>query len=247
MRAVTRYRPLLPFLDQVMTARFRGKVDVAGVADCWLWTGQKNNQGYGRFDVWNNGKRTRLLSHRVAVTLANNAEIGQRILLHSCDNPPCCNPAHLRAGTQTDNMRDAAIKNRVNLAGLAYGRQPGMPRAKRKLVSHCKRGHEFTPENTRLTKVGRVCRACKRLTSREVYRIRHQAAIRAHAVEAACRGEAVDLSLWERRAAIDHMLREGIRVRDISRTLNVPRRTINGRSLRLRTDSTTAADTRSAA
>ena len=37
--------------------------------------------------------------------------------MHSCDNPPCCNPAHLRAGTHAENEADKWARNRTRLQG----------------------------------------------------------------------------------------------------------------------------------
>jgi hypothetical protein len=75
---------------------------------CIVWTRSKNPDGYGNLS-WN-GRNTR--AHRVAYALAHG-EIPQGMsVLHRCDNPPCCNPAHLFLGTQQDNIRDCVEKGR---------------------------------------------------------------------------------------------------------------------------------------
>lgn len=75
---------------------------------CWIWLGSKRN-GYGL--IRSNGKN--LSAHRFIY----EREIGQipegRILLHSCDNPSCVNPAHLSVGTRSDNIQDALKKRRM--------------------------------------------------------------------------------------------------------------------------------------
>lgn len=67
----------------------------------------------------------RALAHRFSYELATGEDITGLFVLHSCDNPPCCNPAHLRVGTQKDNMADARAKGRMNLRGLELGRKAG--------------------------------------------------------------------------------------------------------------------------
>ena len=104
-------------------ARYWEKVDRREPDECWPWTGEVNNQGYGRFNLWHDGRRTRLLAHRLAVVLAGTLLPERMKVLHRCDNPPCVNPAHLQIGTQGDNMRDALSKGRLDLSGLEIGQR----------------------------------------------------------------------------------------------------------------------------
>lgn len=76
---------------------------------CWLWSGDIHDQfGYGLILV---GKRT-TLAHRVSWELHHGPIPDGLCVLHRCDTPPCVNPDHLFLGTQADNMRDKAVKNR---------------------------------------------------------------------------------------------------------------------------------------
>ena len=94
-----------------------GKVNKAGENECWLWTGFKNKEGYGR--TWINNKA--YYAHRVIYNLtypnvikleAPTSAKESGFLLHTCDNPLCCNPKHLWVGTHKDNMEDKAKKGR---------------------------------------------------------------------------------------------------------------------------------------
>ncbi len=90
------------------------KVDKCGPDECWPWNGFRNKQGYGR--TWIKG--VGYYAHRVIFDLANPGIIplsnhGISVcVMHDCDNPPCCNPAHLKLGTHLDNMRDKTSKGR---------------------------------------------------------------------------------------------------------------------------------------
>jgi len=87
--------------------RFWSKVKKNGNRDCWEWQG-KRNYGYGLFSL--RGETVR--AHRMAYTLAVGPIPEGLLILHSCDNRACVNPAHLRLGTQKDNMCDRDDRNR---------------------------------------------------------------------------------------------------------------------------------------
>jgi hypothetical protein len=91
--------------------RFWKKVDKKSDNECWLWTGAKNQKGYGYIGAGSkNGKM--LTAHRLSYQLANNDLHDYDYVLHSCDNPSCVNPLHLRAGTQSENIKEACDKGR---------------------------------------------------------------------------------------------------------------------------------------
>ncbi len=77
--------------------------------ECWPYTGAKRRRGYGAFAL---NKRS-LPAHRAVFQDATGIDPGDRMVCHTCDNPPCCNPAHLFLGTATDNVHDMLSKGRA--------------------------------------------------------------------------------------------------------------------------------------
>lgn len=81
---------------------------VVTASGCWEWTKARDKDGYGKTSV--NYRRVRC--HRHAYELARGPVPGGLCVLHSCDNPPCCNPDHLFLGTNQENTRDKIAKGR---------------------------------------------------------------------------------------------------------------------------------------
>lgn len=82
----------------------------AGPSCCWPFLRSKNKQGYGH--VWVNGRCEE--AHRFAYSVAVGPIPDEMWVLHSCDFPSCCNPAHLRLGTPHDNAQDREVRARGN-------------------------------------------------------------------------------------------------------------------------------------
>ena len=126
--------------------RFWSKVNKRGLDECWEWSGRRC-QGYGCFGL--HGRDLR--AHRFSYELNVGPIPDGLSILHSCDNRACVNPAHLRPGTNAENMQDCLKRGRNHFANK----------------THCKHGHPFTPENTKVMQVKgrgpyRVCRQCGR-------------------------------------------------------------------------------------
>lgn len=141
--------------------RFLGKINAtSGSSDCWEWRGAPISSGYGQF-VPNrtvSGQRAKpILAHRYSYELFV-APIPEGLYIdHLCRNKMCVNPAHLEPVTQAENVRRGVSIHAHN---------------SRK--THCKWGHEFTPENViqvtaKSGNPGRLCRECHTLRGRNIH------------------------------------------------------------------------------
>lgn len=80
---------------------------------CWNWTRSKMSAGYGNINVTANKKKHNFRVHRLSYEI-HFGEIPKGVgVLHSCDNPACCNPEHLTLGTHKKNMHEMAKKGRA--------------------------------------------------------------------------------------------------------------------------------------
>lgn len=76
---------------------------------CWIWLSGRGRGGYGKAKyqgrTWS--------AHRLAYTLAKGPIPSGKQINHSCDNRLCCNPSHLSAGTQKENIARAVRMGRM--------------------------------------------------------------------------------------------------------------------------------------
>ena len=88
---------------------FWSRVDVPqDHRECWEWQGGRTSAGYGQFKA---GGET-YYAHRYSCELHHGPIPQGMQALHSCDNPTCVNPGHLRIGSQLENMRDKMDRGR---------------------------------------------------------------------------------------------------------------------------------------
>ena len=78
--------------------------------DCWIWTGSRTLGGYGQMRLA--GDRTKYMAHRIGFSWYRKEIRAGGILMHSCDNPSCVNPWHLKVGTCLRNTWDKIEKGR---------------------------------------------------------------------------------------------------------------------------------------
>jgi hypothetical protein len=110
----------------IRAARFWSKVSVGRDSECWTWSGFIDEHGYGK--CYFQGRCYG--SHRVAYILAHGEK--PEVVRHSCDNPPCCNPYHLKDGTHADNVLDRVTRGR-SAKGIKNGRAKLSPEQAREI------------------------------------------------------------------------------------------------------------------
>lgn len=110
--------------------RYTGRIDlvtseerfwtyVEKTETCWVWTGDRRLNGYGRANL--HGRS--YAAHRVAWGIANGPIPEGMPMLHKCDNPPCVRPSHLFLGTHKDNSVDKYAKGRSNTTHSGRGKK----------------------------------------------------------------------------------------------------------------------------
>lgn len=125
--------------DERLPRRLWDKITVN--CGCWVWVGAKS-RGYGQAS---HAGRVQYV-HRITYEAFNGAVPSGLELDHTCRNRACVNPLHLEP-----------VSHRTN---VVRGEAPAAAIRRHAQRTHCKRGHEFTPENTYQRPTGRECRQC---------------------------------------------------------------------------------------
>jgi len=83
---------------------------------CWVWLGNRcPHGGYGRITIREGGRHRKVRVIRVVLKEFRGIELAaDEMVLHGCNNPPCCNPMHLRPGSGAENARQRWAEGRTN-------------------------------------------------------------------------------------------------------------------------------------
>jgi hypothetical protein len=156
----------LYFIDPHIEERFWRFADAVPTDECWVWKGHLNPKGYARLPARINGEFKQLRAYVVAWEIAWRERWPDGMMAcHSCDNPACVNPYHVRPGTGVDNYADMASRGR---AGGAAAVNAGK--------DNCIHGHPLSGENLIVIQStgARRCRQCT-LRAKRDYRERRKA------------------------------------------------------------------------
>jgi phospholipase C len=95
---------------------------------CWIWQGALLADGYGQM-----GYKTRssMQVHRAVHLELIGPILDGNVVMHTCDRRSCCNPAHLKQGTQAENIRDMHARSRYDSKNIwGNANTPKAPRRK---------------------------------------------------------------------------------------------------------------------
>lgn len=124
--------------------RFWAKVKITSPNSCWLWTANKDKDGYGRLRIQNKDDG----AHRISFIIYYGDIPSNCCVMHKCDTPSCVNPTHLVVGNNILNTKDRDFKQRQ-----AKGEKNGNCKLTKKQVAKIK---ELSASGLSSRKVGRI-------------------------------------------------------------------------------------------
>jgi hypothetical protein len=101
----------LPPLSKAEIDRYLSKVGTRSEDECWPWLGSTDKDGYGNFFSNQDGRRY-CRATRIGYLIHFGKDPFPDLIRHTCDNPPCQNPAHWLLGSPGDNVRDREERGR---------------------------------------------------------------------------------------------------------------------------------------
>jgi len=139
--------------DRLALDRMKSRLRVSEGTGCWEWPGAKTPKGYGMIG-YQPSNRGWEYTHRLMYKLTvGPIPDGTQLDHFGCDNPSCCNPAHLRPVSPRENTLRSRSPSAFNAA-----------------KTHCSRGHQFTEDTTYVSSDGkRHCRICTQARNRDTY------------------------------------------------------------------------------
>jgi hypothetical protein len=122
---------------------------------CWVWNKGKSNSGYSKMTF----KNRTMCGSRVSFMVFKGKISKNKVVCHTCDNPPCVNPDHLFLGTIRDNRTDCVVKNRHakgSKIGISKLKEKDIPIIKKMYYNNLSQREIALLFNTSQTTISRV-------------------------------------------------------------------------------------------